>query len=255
MSDFFRRILLTFDNLVAVMAALFAVVLAAISVLSDQMSTAAMLEGVITVLAFLLVTLVIERETRLKSLSADISGLRADYLRYHKPFLKGRDDLGSFADYIKDADELFYTGGHASSLLTSEYNTLKKWLTVGRKFKIIIQDPNNHGLRHLAMPCSNYTQESYRRQIDLTITRLKELSCQVAGQIEVRLTNITPSNSVTILDGHKGGHTITILMHVPDGDAGTSPFMRITQTDNPSWHRLFYERYYELLWSKSVPNE
>lgn len=250
MLDFLRR-LLVFDNLVAVFAAALAIVLAIISIFSDHISTAGMLEGIMSVLAFLLVTLVIERETRLKRFADELSEFRGEYHRYHQPFLKSRSDLEAFSDYIKEADELFYTGGHASSLLTVEYNTLKTWLIKGRKFKIILQDPKNFALDHVVMPCSNYSADSYRKQIELTLAQLEKLSNVAEGEVEIRLTDVTPSNSVTILNGHRGGPVITVLMHVPDGDSGTSPFMRITQVEHSVWHRLFFERYYRFLWEKS----
>jgi hypothetical protein len=42
-----------------------------------------------------------------------------------------------------------------------------------------------------------------------------------------------------------------MLLHLPNGEATSAPFVRINKNEKGEWFTLFYERYYVMLWNSA----
>jgi hypothetical protein len=165
--------------------------------------------------------------------------------------LLGLTEIPPLEKDMRGAYELFYTGGHLHSLLHSHTNLFRQWLLSGKALKFLLQNPDNTGLLSLTMPCVNYEGERYVAQIRDSLRILRDLKTARHGDLQVRVTDVTPTQSVSILDGHRGGTLICLLLHLPEGESRTGAFLRLTRDTDSPWFQLFFERYYQLLWSSS----
>ena len=148
--------------------------------------------------------------------------------------------------------ELFYTGGHLHSFIHSYTNYFEKWLRQGKSIRLILQDPKNEGLNKLAMPCVNYNSGVYVAQIIDSLSILEQLDKRYpTAKLGGRVTNITPTQSVSVIDGHTGGTSLCMLHHLPNGESSSAPFMYLDPIKDKEWFELFYERYYKYLWNES----
>jgi len=118
---------------------------------------------------------------------------------------------------------------------------------------LVLQNPENLGLQHVTMPCANYKPNVYREQIRESLNILTEISKKLPdARFGVRLSDVSPTQSAAIMDGHKGGKYICVLHHLPDGESSTAPFNFLDKDRDSYWFNVFYERYYNYLWANSV---
>jgi hypothetical protein len=102
------------------------------------------------------------------------------------------------------------------------------------------------------MPCVNYAPNVYVEQIRDSLSILQHLKADVPNaRLGVRVTEVSPTQSVAILNGHVGGTEMRILFHLPNGDSSSAPFSRLTRDQDGDWFQLFYERFYKILWNSS----
>ena len=101
------------------------------------------------------------------------------------------------------------------------------------------------------MPAFHYSYESYVKQIEISLDRLKYLKEIPNAEIQVRLSNVSPTQTISILNGHIGGSLIYVALHLPYGDAGTRPCFFLKKEEHKEWFDLFYKRYYDSLWIES----
>ncbi|UCC96781.1 MAG: hypothetical protein JSW66_13155 [Phycisphaerales bacterium] len=242
------------DNLVSLVIAFVAFLVAILGLFTSSISTSSLLAAVLVVLGLLAVTNVIEREARLDQTERKIDDIVSQLSSARCTIFLGAKDIPPLDDYLANADELFYAGGHLWNLVHGNANFLRRWLRGGRVLKLILQDPENPGLRSVRMPCVNYDHTTYVRQIRDTLQMLAEFKKEIPGaKLEVRLTARAPTQSVSIVDGHRGGTDMCMLLHLPESDHGTGPFIRLPRIESGGWFDLFYERYYERLWDEASP--
>lgn len=99
------------------------------------------------------------------------------------------------------------------------------------------------------MPCVNYAANVYVEQIKDALSILQRLKADVpSARLGVRVTDVSPTQSVAILNGHKNGTEMRILFHLPNGDSSSAPFSSLTRDKDGEWFDLFYNRFYDLLW-------
>lgn len=263
MPDWIRRLFTRRDNLLSLVSILVVGVVLILDAIGDAVPSGAFSEAILIVLALIAVSQIIERELRFGELRADVAEMKnelrtdvgemkQEIVRLEQPrFYKG-SQLSSVVEFMRSADELFYAGGHLHSLLHNNSNYFKDWLKNGRSLKFLLQDPGNEGLHQLEMPCVNYASKVYVEQIRDSIAILQRLKAEVpSARLGVRVTNVAPTQSVAILDGHKGGTEMRILFHLPNGDSSSAPFSRLERRQDGEWFQLFYERFYALLWKKA----
>lgn len=170
----------------------------------------------------------------------------------HRPVFYGVSEIPPLARYIAEADELFYAGGHLHSLIQTNMSLFVQWLKDGKSLRFILQDPEIEGLHTLKMPCVHYSPSVYVAQIEDSLNNLRLIRDRVPNaRLGVRVTDITPTQSLSILDGHRGGTDMCMLLHLPNGEAGSAPFVRLRRSETGDWFNLFFERFYDFLWDES----
>lgn len=248
----FKRLFARRDNLFSLVIIVVSTTIALLSLFTSYIALGVLLSAILFVLSLLAITNIIERESRFEIADAKLESL-IRMGRVRGSVFESVRDIPLMENYITGADELFFTGGHLNALVLSNTNLFAAWLRAGKSLKFILQNPENKGLQYLVMPCVNYQCDEYVKQIKLSLERLRILQRIPNGNIEVRLTDITPTQSVTILDGHKGGTEMRLLIHMPSGDGSTAPFVRLTRTHEEMWFNLFYNRYYKHMWEEARP--
>jgi hypothetical protein len=248
----YRELFTRRDNLLALIALVASLIVVGLNLFTSYVSTSVLLSAVLLILGLIATTGIIERHERLERTEVKLDVLDHKLDKLKADFLVTADELVPFSEYIADAEEVFCAGGHLMGFIVERSALWERWLGPGKRLKVIVQDPDNPGLDHLEMPCGLYEAAEYRRQVRVTLGRLEALQNKFpSSEIKVKLSTVTPTQSVSILDGHKGGTRMTMLLHVPEGDATIAPFIVLNRAQHPKWFNLFFQRYYEQLWKKS----
>lgn len=252
--DDLYRIFSKRENILSLIAIVISLVLVILNIFTGYISNEVLLGAILFVLGLLATNQIIERESKEGETGKRIDELCQRVQCINQDFLLPRQQIEPFEEFISEAEEMFYAGGHANGLVVPHSTMFEKWLRDGKSLKFIVQDPNNEGLLHLDMPCILYNPEAYKNQILVTLRRLTDLKELVHGaKLDVRLCKVVPTQSITILDGHQGGKKLCALLHLPEGDASTAPFFILSKEKDKEWFHLFYERYYKNLWEKAEP--
>ncbi|MDX6386184.1 MAG: hypothetical protein QOK48_3757 [Blastocatellia bacterium] len=250
----FSRLFFKRDNLISLITILAATTIAILGLVSTHIPMSLLLSAILIVLSLLAVTNIIERESRFDSADRKLESI-IQLGRVGGAMFENFRDIPPLENYTSGAHELFFTGGHLNGVVLTNTNLFKEWLKPGRSLKFILQNPNNIGLRHLEMPCVNYNYDEYVKQIRLSLERLHTLQTELPeAKIEVRLTDISPTQSVLIVDGHEGGTEMRLLIHIPSGDASTAPFVRLSRAHDKVWFNIFFNKYYKHMWDKATPS-
>jgi len=247
-----RDLFLRRDNLLAVIAIAASLIVVGLNLFTKYVSTEVLLSAVLLILGLSATVGIIERQERLERTEEKLEVLEKKLDALNVDFFLPRTALLPMREYIADSEEVFCAGGHLMGFIVEHSALWEEWLGPGKRLKILVQDPDNPGLDHLEMPCGLYEAGEYRRQINVTLGRLQALQKSApSSEIKVRLSKVTPSQSVSILDGHRGGTIMTMLLHVPEGDSTIAPFIVLNRAQHPKWFSLFFKLYYEQLWTKS----
>ncbi len=241
------------DNVVSIITIAISIIICLMRYFSSWIDDGILLASILLILSLFVVNTIVEKEFRAKNELNQYSFISSEISKITKPQFYSLNEIPPLKIYLKGASELFYVGGHLNAITLNNFNLFKEWLDNGKTLKFILQNPNNLGLKHLNMPCTGYEYKTYKKQIELSIGRLRKLKARDKGKIEVRVTDLSPTQSISILDGHLGGIELCMLLHLPDGDGQTAPFVRIKKEDDLKWFNLFYERYYKLMWNNSIP--
>ncbi|MEO0647581.1 MAG: hypothetical protein AAFZ17_15710 [Cyanobacteria bacterium J06650_10] len=191
-------------------------------------------------------------EARFESVNNKLNAIENTMVEMKRPSFITVNDLTPLTELMKYSQELFYTGGHLRAFIQNNTNNFDKWLKEGKSIRLILQDPRNEGLMKLEMPCVNYNSEAYVAQINESLRILEQLhKSYPAAKLGVRVASITPTQSVSIIDGHIGGTSLGILHHLPNGESSSAPFTYLDPVKDQKWFELFYQRYYRYLWDVS----
>lgn len=251
MPQWLRTLLLRRDNLVSLLSIVVVAIVLLLDVMGDALPAGVVAEALLVVLGLVAISHIAERELRFGEVREDLSKMEREVARLAEPRFYRSSELSSIVDFMKPSHELFYSGGHLHSLLHNNSNYFRQWLKSGRSLRFLLQDPDNPGLEHLEMPCINYASKVYIEQIRDSLAILMRLKDELPiARLGVRVTNVAPTLSVAILDGDKGGSEMRILFHLPNGDASSAPFNRLSRGQDGDWFDLFQDRYYNLLWKK-----
>ena len=238
------------DNIISVLTILIATLLLFFDIFNDGLTANGMFEVILIVLVLLTITNMIERETRFKQTDRKVDEIK-NYLQQEKHtfFLKS-SELPDIRELAKDASEIFLSGG--SLHIVDEYlNFWEEWLKEGKSLKMILLNPDNPGLKDLHPPNFNYSYEVYKMNIELSLERIQSLKSIPNANFEVRLSDICPTQGVTILDGHNSGTVMYIGIYLPNEDSNTRPHFSFTRKHDEEWFELFYDRYYKFLWGQA----
>ena len=284
--ELLRRVLARRENILSLIAAGSAVIVVGLNILTDVVTESVFFGAIVLLLGLLAASSVLEREQtvlatertlaivkdeleQLRRSQDQTTGVLGDaattlqegnqelslaVAELHRPVFYRVSEVPPLARYIAEADELFYAGGHLHSLIQTNMNLFIQWLKDGKSLRFILQDPEVEGLHTLKMPCVHYSAPVYIAQIEDSLNKLRLMRDRVPNaRLGVRATDITPTQSLSILDGHRGGTDMCILFHLPNGEAGSAPFVRLRRSETGEWFNLFFERFYELLWGESRP--
>ena len=169
------------DNLVSLVIAFVAFLIAILGLFTSSISTPSLLAAVLVVLGLLAVTNVIEREARLEQTERKIDDIVSQLSSARCTIFLPAKDIPTLNDYLADAEELFYAGGHLWNLVHGNANFLRRWLQAGRSLKLILQNPENPGLRYVRMPCVSYEHTTYIGQIRDTLQMLSDFKNDIPG--------------------------------------------------------------------------
>ena len=215
-----------------------------------------------------------EREARFEQADKKLDDVCLEIAKFKKPFLRKLNEFPSIEKYSENANELFFVGGHLGGLVSGYLTFFEKWLRDGKSLKFLLQNPANEGLKHLVMPCYGYDYAAYKSQIETALERLHKLKLEhearlatkgVAqitadqpftdkykrGSIDIKIYDMSPTQTLAILDGNIGGTTAYIGLHIPYGDAVTRPYIILNKREHEEPFNLFYSRYYIELWDDS----
>lgn len=244
---FYRR-----DNLISVVIILISTTIGLLGLFTSHITLSVLLSAILIMLSLLAVTNIIERESRFEAADRKLESI-IQMGRIRGSIFESINDLPSMASYIAEADEVFFTGGNLTGLMLTNFNLFENWLIEGKSLKFILQNPENEGLKYLVMPCANYEYTEYAEQIKLSLARLRNLQSIPNAKIEVRLTDMSPTQSVCILDGHESGTEMRLIIHIPSGDGSSAPFVRLSRAHDEAWFNVFYTKYYKYLWDHAKP--
>lgn len=247
------RFLASKDNILSVVAVALSTLVLAVDFFGEGLDINILFEAILVVLILISISQVLERESRFRALDSQLVDVKEAVGKTQCVAFLHSEDVTPFAESMADSDELFYTGGHLRSLVqTSNVEHFEKWLEEGKSIKLILQDPELDGYDSLTMPCRDFVADEYRDDIRRSLRQLLELRDRMAGKrLGVRVSRITPTQSVAIFDGNTGGRSIHMLHHLPNGDWVTAPFSKLDPRNDQHWFDLFYARYYRYLWSES----
>jgi hypothetical protein len=192
------------DNLLSLLTIIIALTVVIINIFSNGVSEGIFDEALLVLLGLVAFTNIIERESRFGALEANLSLLEAKV--QEKPLFEHLHQVPTIQQYMQTSQELFYTGGHLHSLVHNHSNLFVKWIKEGKSLRFLLQDPKTEGLKTLQMPCVNYSYNVYIAQLEDTLNTLKALKNKYpSARLGVRVTNVTPTQSIAIYDGHEGG--------------------------------------------------
>lgn len=242
------------DNALSLISIILVLVILVADVFGDGFTQPVVFEVILVILALLSLSQIIEREARFERVYDGLSDVSQKLVEMQRPQFVPISSIPKFEDIMQNGQELFYTGGHLHSFIHMYSNHFRAWMKEGKSLRLILQNPDNKGLRDLRMPCINYEAEVYVAQINDSLKILKAIKDEFpAGRLGVRVTDIAPTQSVAIIDGNIGGNMMSMLHHLPNGESGTAPFSIIDPLTDNVWFELFYERYYIYLWENSKP--
>ena len=247
---FFKR-LFTKENSFTVLVIIISVSIIFMDIFTDTISTGSMFDAILIVLTFLAITNIIERETSHRETHQKIDKISEKLDKVNEPFFFKTNKLVFFRDLSEEAHEIFMAGGNLVSIINYNYSFFKEWLRKGKMLKIIIQNPDNTGLKNMNMPACNYSYDVYKKNIEITLLRLKELKSIPEANIQIRLSNMSPTQFIAIIDNHNGGRIMYVGLYLPEGDSESQPNFMLVEKDDEHWFNLFYKNYYEFLWNKS----
>jgi len=221
-------------------------------IFGDAFKQEVIFEVILIVLSLISLSQIVEREIRFKEVNKNLNDIKNEIVESTRPPFISVSQLTPFSETMEISHELFYTGGHLHSFIHGYTNYFEKWLSEGKSIRLILQDPQNKGLKNLSMPCVNYNSNVYIAQINDSLNILKQLNIKFPnGKLGVRVTNIAPTQSVSVIDGHIGGTTLCMLHHLPNGESSSAPFMCLDRHKDKEWFKLFFDRYYKYLWTTS----
>lgn len=252
MLKYLYKVLSKKDNFLSFLSITLVLIIVVSDVFGDGFNQGTIFEVILIILGLISLSQIVEREARFEGVNNKLEKIETSIEEITRPLFFSVNEVTPFSDIMEHSQELFYTGGHLHSFIHGHTNNFGKWLSEGKSLRLILQDPKSEGLKDLAMPCVNYNAEVYVAQINDSLTILDELSKKhPKAKLGVRVTNITPTQSVSIIDGHMGGTSICMLHHLPNGDSSSAPFMSLDPSKDKEWFELFYERYYSYLWNSS----
>lgn len=241
------------DNVLYVVAGLISLAILIFDWFFGDVDASISFEIILFILAFICFAQIAEREIRFSSVELKLDEQTKAIDALAKPTFHPREAVIPFTTLMEDHDELFYTGGHLYHFIHTHTRQFEGWLDEGKSIRLILQNPDNMGLQHIHMPCVNYKANVYREQIRSSLDILKGISDRCpGGRFGVRLSDISPTQSVAIMDGHRGGEFICILHHLPDGESSTAPFNFLDKEKDERWFKIFLQRYYDYLWMNSA---
>lgn len=247
-----KNVFLRLDNLLSLLVIVTSCSIVLLDVFGVDLPIGTLEEAFLVILGLLAFNNIVERELRFGELKKELHELKEEISRFKRPLFVHQSELPSISQFMQVSDELFYTGGHLHSLVNNHTNLFDKWLRDGKSLKFLLQDPENKGLHELRMPCVNYSSKVYVAQIEDTINTLKKLKTKYPNsRLGLRVTDVTPTQSIAIYDGNKGGTQMCMLIHLPNGEAASGPFISINRSEGGEWFSLIFERYYDMLWNSS----
>ena len=239
------------ENIIPIVTIVIAVIIAFLNIFDIWITDNIVTASILLVVSLLVTIIIIDRKNQKENELRIYKKILDNIQKVKDPVFYSLDEIPVLEDYLRNSTELFYVGGHLNGLIMNNTNLFENWLKEGKTLKLILQNPKNEGLKYLEMPCIEYNYESYVNQINLSIERLRALKRIDNADIEVRVTDITPTQSISILDGHKKGTELCMLLHLPKSEGTTAPFVRLKRADNLDWFNLFYDRYYRIMWDKA----
>jgi hypothetical protein len=253
------RALSRIDNIMSVVTIVTAATLVLFGVFGGSIGPQATAEIIIALLGLVALTSMLERESRLAQTDSKIDRVQAavDEVRVLLNDSQGttlfpNDKLPHTDTLLEGVSEIFVARAHSFNILTRDPDRWKAWLRSGKSIKVIVQNPWNKGLRHLAIPAYAYNYEIYRRNTEAVIAELGALNAVGSG-MEIRLSNTCPTQGVVIVDGQNGGRCMIVALYVPGCGSANRPTMMLNRERDQELFALFYEKYYVNLWNESKP--
>lgn len=242
------------DNILYFIAAIVSISILLFDLFLGDVDSSISFEVILFILAAICVAQILEREIRFDEQNSKIDQLKEVIEKSRRPIFYSRSSVVPFTDLMKEHEELFYTGGHLYHFIHTHTRHFENWLREGKSIRLILQNPDNIGLKSVMMPCVNYNSNVYREQIRGSLEILSRISSSIPNaKFGVHLSDISPTQSVAIMDGHVGGKFMCILHHLPDGESSTAPFSIMDSNSDPEWFEVFHQRYYRYLWENSTP--
>jgi hypothetical protein len=203
----------------------------------------------LAILGLLAVDALIERKLVLERIKADLSILKDAHM--NRPLLTWEDDLvqkSPLESYIKDANELFVSGGHLHNLMERQRYLLENWLKYNKRARIllVLEDPETarKGRTPVLNSDIDKTREDYANKIKTSLGIIAILAQEFPRKVGVKLTKEVPSLTVMIVDQRRARIGVNLYM----GGPNKRPMFEVHKDNNPEWFNLFNERYRHKLW-------
>ena len=113
-----------------------------------------------------------------------------------------RDELEPLSKIFEEANSIYFSGGHLSSVIVSRNEALNNFLLRGGKARFILPNPQNTYIieQYAEKLMINMTKEQFKELVLLSLQTIQRYKSNPKYNIDVRLYNTLPSFGLQIIE-------------------------------------------------------
>lgn len=113
-----------------------------------------------------------------------------------------RDELEPLSKIFEEANSIYFSGGHLSSVIVSQNDALNNFLLRGGKARFILPNPTNTYIieQYAEKLMVNMTKEQFKELVLLSLKTIQRYKSNPNYDIDVRLYNTLPSFGLQIIE-------------------------------------------------------
>lgn len=162
-----------------------------------------------------------------------------------------RDELESLSEIFEEANSIYFSGGHLSSVIVSQNNALNNFLLRGGKARFILPNPTNKYIieQYAEKLMVNMTQEQFKELVLLSLRTIQMYKNNSNYDIDVRLYNTLPSFGLQIVE-RPGRNRIYVELYTLQTELCERLLFPVTQHNSGEMYIRFRNQFW-ILWDCS----
>lgn len=162
-----------------------------------------------------------------------------------------RDELEPLSKIFQEANSIYFSGGHLSSVIVSQNNALNNFLLRGGSARFILPNPTNEYIieQYAEKLMINMTKEQFKELVVLSLKTIQRYKSNPNYNIDVRLYNTLPSFGLQIIES-PNRNRIYVELYTLQTKLSERLLFPVTQHNSGEMYIRFRKQFYNL-WNYS----